>query len=378
MQSSRLIFQGKDHKDIYFQGHYHDAMYLGNELLWKKLKKKGNWKFGLADDMVGIPGNQSFRFCKINDTFVAYTMVLTDPRTYYFSRFDMTTKKWVPGPKIPSSIDGVELRYYDFEITSSMIIMEGSPAGLRVQHVFYTKDMLSWNYIGFAETKSSYSSGMSLSEYGTDGTYITARNIRFYTENYLVSINHSGEWKVNNEIFSRYSTFYNGMLLASSVQDRKAEIIRTSDFWRTSENGEPFGSYVLGSKTPKTVGNLCFITIDENGDNESYKIREDGIGIEGHQIPSIKHNYNDVDIVDCMVYNESKGLYGYLIGKVFYESKDGLNWIPVQQNYEGSDSDKYSWSGDSQTSAIYIPGVGYYISYEKCIALCDNPFDELI
>lgn len=42
-QSSRLIYRGKDHKDIYYNGHYHDAMYLsdskGNvKLLWEKLK----------------------------------------------------------------------------------------------------------------------------------------------------------------------------------------------------------------------------------------------------------------------------------------------------------------------------------------------------
>lgn len=36
-QSARLIYQGKDHKDIYFQGKYHRAMYLGNKLLWEKL-----------------------------------------------------------------------------------------------------------------------------------------------------------------------------------------------------------------------------------------------------------------------------------------------------------------------------------------------------
>lgn len=38
-QSSRMIYQRKDHKDIYFQGKYHKAMYLGNRLLWKKLQK---------------------------------------------------------------------------------------------------------------------------------------------------------------------------------------------------------------------------------------------------------------------------------------------------------------------------------------------------
>lgn len=35
-QSSRLYFDGKDHKDIYYQGKYHTAMYKGNTLLWAK------------------------------------------------------------------------------------------------------------------------------------------------------------------------------------------------------------------------------------------------------------------------------------------------------------------------------------------------------
>lgn len=36
-QSSRIYFQGKDHKDIWFQGNYHVAMYIGNQLVWEKL-----------------------------------------------------------------------------------------------------------------------------------------------------------------------------------------------------------------------------------------------------------------------------------------------------------------------------------------------------
>lgn len=36
-----MIYRGKDHKDIYFQGKYHDAMYLGYELLWYKIRKEG-------------------------------------------------------------------------------------------------------------------------------------------------------------------------------------------------------------------------------------------------------------------------------------------------------------------------------------------------
>lgn len=39
-QSSRIYFQGKDHKDIWFQGNYHNAMYVGSQLVWKKIIDK--------------------------------------------------------------------------------------------------------------------------------------------------------------------------------------------------------------------------------------------------------------------------------------------------------------------------------------------------
>lgn len=37
-QSSRIWYRGKDHKDIYFNGYYHDKMYIGSQLVWEKLK----------------------------------------------------------------------------------------------------------------------------------------------------------------------------------------------------------------------------------------------------------------------------------------------------------------------------------------------------
>lgn len=36
-QSARLYYDGKDHKDIYFQENYHWKMYKGNEKIWEKL-----------------------------------------------------------------------------------------------------------------------------------------------------------------------------------------------------------------------------------------------------------------------------------------------------------------------------------------------------
>lgn len=46
-QSSRLYFEGKDHKDIYFQGHYHKAMYAGAQKVWEKLTSRWKTKYYL-------------------------------------------------------------------------------------------------------------------------------------------------------------------------------------------------------------------------------------------------------------------------------------------------------------------------------------------
>lgn len=36
-QSARLYYRGNDHKDIFFQNHYHSKMYKGGKLVWEKL-----------------------------------------------------------------------------------------------------------------------------------------------------------------------------------------------------------------------------------------------------------------------------------------------------------------------------------------------------
>lgn len=39
-QSSTIWYQGNPHKEIYFQGHYHDKMYKGSQLVWEKLNNE--------------------------------------------------------------------------------------------------------------------------------------------------------------------------------------------------------------------------------------------------------------------------------------------------------------------------------------------------
>lgn len=67
-QSSRLYFQGKDHKDIYYQGHYHDAMYIGSTLVWEKIKTdEESYKYILR-----LPVRYTFHEGKFYIVFLKY------------------------------------------------------------------------------------------------------------------------------------------------------------------------------------------------------------------------------------------------------------------------------------------------------------------
>lgn len=39
-QSARIVFNEKDHKEIYFNGHYHKQMFKGDQLMWEKLAEE--------------------------------------------------------------------------------------------------------------------------------------------------------------------------------------------------------------------------------------------------------------------------------------------------------------------------------------------------
>lgn len=59
-QSARLIFRGKDHKDIYFQGKYCNALYVCKddttpELYWRKLYDEGYFVYGFSTFSPTVP-----------------------------------------------------------------------------------------------------------------------------------------------------------------------------------------------------------------------------------------------------------------------------------------------------------------------------------
>lgn len=51
-QSARMVYQGKDHKDIYFQGNYHNAIVKNGEVVWYKLYD--NYCITLTGEVIDI------------------------------------------------------------------------------------------------------------------------------------------------------------------------------------------------------------------------------------------------------------------------------------------------------------------------------------
>lgn len=78
-QSSRLIYREKDHKDIYFKGKYHWAMYKGSKLVWEKLAGDeyfvtscGSSKGGTRTLVVDIPNKDYFEVLPRHEGIVLY------------------------------------------------------------------------------------------------------------------------------------------------------------------------------------------------------------------------------------------------------------------------------------------------------------------
>ena len=88
-QSSRIFFKNNDHKDIYFQGKYHNAMYYGKQggIIWRKLH-----------NFIPGYGELSDVFCNTNTfTDYSYSGFASVDFTYPYSVQPIITKHENPG-----------------------------------------------------------------------------------------------------------------------------------------------------------------------------------------------------------------------------------------------------------------------------------------
>lgn len=124
-QSSRIYFQGKDHKDIYFKGQYHTFMYKGKQLMWEKIFDNC-YIFILSKHLIvvypkikecrvfNIPVSTKYTgtylFSKNNEQYVIYEALAKAYRPYFSDVFD--NKKISYFGNIESSPIGIENNFF--------------------------------------------------------------------------------------------------------------------------------------------------------------------------------------------------------------------------------------------------------------------------
>lgn len=106
-QSSTIYFEFKNHKEIYAAGHYHDAMYLGSQLVWQKLSE--------PQEIYGYGGINAW--------------VDTQKRTLVYFSSVINTKGQEVGPKwgVYSDTNYIKVDGKDDEYTFRHELQEGLP-----------------------------------------------------------------------------------------------------------------------------------------------------------------------------------------------------------------------------------------------------------
>lgn len=172
-QTARLIYKGKDHKDIFYQGNYHTALYYGKEggYIWRKLN--------MPDD-----GNVSI-----------YDVLLTNKNKWTGTRY------WEQGFCVADSYGSISIKsaysadsgysFYNGRITqgNTHSIVYGIDAS-NVSVIYLTKDGRNWkrktlvNSSGYASTETNHVCSVSVFDNG----FATTKAIYRIDENLNVSV----------------------------------------------------------------------------------------------------------------------------------------------------------------------------------------------
>lgn len=357
-QSSRLIYNGKDHKDIYFQGHYHDAMYVGSQLVWKKIRER-NW------ERIG--------FHTFKDNGNAYIAYDAQDKLYYFDR---DSKEWVLSevPDVEISIGCAENGLF---IANEYINDESmfNPSMHDTERIFISRDGKSWQNVGYIK-ETRYFSNSIVFRFATDGTNIVALPYFDNCHIHYGTIASSGEWErseyVIGDIHPGSTSECGGFLLTYDFSNNSQTAHKSFDMGRTwtsfdiSETGFFVDSV---NNTPNFVGGKIFMIVRDSERNYFLSIVNPNNGFPEKVLeasPGTNYPFKSV-IID----NRS-GLFGFSNGNGFYQSKDGYTWEKVEQNL----------AYQVANYTIFIPNVGCFMSRHRAYGgygqFCENPFDRYV
>ena len=251
-QSSTIWYQGNPHKEIYFQGHYHDKMYLGSQLVWEKMDGAIKWHGKIIDFCVYQ--NETYVIIKANPTVSTGTFT-----NYYIGKFDRSIAVFVMLAEIknngiytPTFIRACEdglLIYKQSSAYNSKTILASYDLKNGMDMTELKEDTLSHygSILYREESGSSYKSNNRI--YGPD-CYVEADYIRNeenlenfavfrkydYAKNLIASTEINTLFPINHQ-YGIYYTFYMGgnfYIADVSVDGDMVKILKTTDFTDTS------------------------------------------------------------------------------------------------------------------------------------------------
>lgn len=307
-QSSRLIYREKDHKDIYFKGKYHWAMYKGSKLVWEKLAGDEYFvtsctsrKGGIRTLVVDIPNKDYFELLPRHEGIVLYNNL-----DFCFGLGDHNGKEHVF-----ATIDGLHYKLGDEFERENLSVGDSAFYG-------FTKDSLY--YIFEKHYGSNVCSSISQYYIGDDLVVKKGNEIQFedYVRQNITSVN-------SDILILRINNFgNNGNFTITYLNDKNLSTVTSAIPYMSGFSGQLF-----------CINNFLY-----------------GIEVSGYYVPNISEEVEYwLSIKLCDIEAGTAGAYKCInltgkgvsqsVRRVLYIREFFYVYYSIQLSYGSADSESY-------------------------------------
>lgn len=329
-QSSRMYYKGYDHKDIFYQGHYHDAMYKGSELIWHKIRQEGYYSIILFE-----PTEKN-----IHETLI---LIFDENKGEFEVVLDM-----IPNPESPAyyvgsygSCDG-----NNFYIST---LGEKDVIGKSI-------DGINWGNTDLESATTQHQNALLTPNYFNDYMWgiSTNESLKYIIIKYFIN-NNDNEYSIETKIVNTGFNFTRGVeKRLIRPESRKSRIALYHNLSQTggASSTNPFdGRYSLF---------LSYYDVEEEKSGFIAGVHDNDVSI-----PSTLYYLNGkyiffVKTKTCIsgdTYSNAK----YIYSTYMYYSDDGLNYN-VTKIWNGNNESQYPFGGCYRSGMYYFYFPGYSVS----------------
>lgn len=294
-QSSRIYFQEKDHKDIWFQGNYHNAMYVGSQLVWKKLPvgkniyllggrseiADYNGKFGYTDHILFL---RKKGFVSVFDGYIQYSNDLTAwvrlheiEDGYYGMRF-LNDDELYGVKSIAVNESKYETSVFRYSIKEDSYLEFKIDSDDKISNV---SEFCSYSGYYCLQNNGSYGTGITLYKINKDGistieipSNTTSGNVRIYRSGAIYAIDEkiyfikqTGTRSGSNVLYSRKLFYYD--------ENGEEKEVCDIESWTSRSWGENVPNksliYILDAENNKIFDDGYLITVSNDGKSATVK-----------------------------------------------------------------------------------------------------------